>query len=841
LRAALDDFQADISAEDRVQLQALAEKPDVDACITWTASLDRMDRNRRGASIATRLYSFLQSVQQFSTMVDTYISSDPTLAALVWGSVKLAIYCRVVMNFTSYFDEMSIAFKDFHRWSPRLADYQLLFPASSRLQIAVCEYYASIISTCKQLVRIARRSLGQQQLTTVMFTSFHTENKSLLSGMQTHVREVNYEITLATSQADAEEHKRQASERESAPNHRQSLVPFVANVSREIDNAKSWRGNIGRSQAGKTPPSQERGGASDVIDALSTFDHTSAFKRARRKRYQGTGKWLTETTAFQAYRKSSTHAVIWLSGKSEILLFGSGKTVLSASTIDHLFIHREQDETVLFVLLSHSDSSSLQAETIIRSLIRQNLDAENLAQEFAMDILKAKSSLWDVPDLIGLLQKKSAFCRQTYVVIDALDELDPQERRVLLDALSVLTSGQSRYGGLIKLLVTSRTGTKPDIKRVFPTAVHMSLEAYGAQAELAAYTKAVVEERLQSGDLYVTDTTLVDEIVTALGNGAQGMFLWVSLGIEDICSQASDEEIRIALQNLPKTLAETFSRALLRVVARDKALVCQRAFVWILAAKRPLLLAELREAIPLQLGQQGSSPGKAINAIDRLTSWCENLIEADEETEEFRLIHHTVRTYLLDGSQAATRDSRTSRFHVKIEDLDNMIGNLCVTYLNFNDFKTTVSKTSTMELARLPHPRDLMRAIGNDILPWGGVATRLLNNLVSRHADSDSCDGRRITAAPPTISATFGRADLDSLKSLEASPPLIRYASTFWLEHTYSLRRSKHTYEYWKQMVDGSHALAKTPWTNGEFLTGHEKVLSWAQEHRHWALIRKLL
>jgi hypothetical protein len=91
LRSALRDFQDILSPEQKRDLLAQATVPDAAAVIILTAEIDRENAKRRSRGVATRLFSFLESVQQFSTIVDTFVSSNPSIAALVWGSVKFAI------------------------------------------------------------------------------------------------------------------------------------------------------------------------------------------------------------------------------------------------------------------------------------------------------------------------------------------------------------------------------------------------------------------------------------------------------------------------------------------------------------------------------------------------------------------------------------------------------------------------------------------------------------------------------------------------------------------------------------------------------------------------------
>lgn len=90
LNNAIATFQAILTDDERKSLKKLkAESHDAQSIIMFTASLDRLDPKRRGKSVASRLASFLQTVDQFTLIVDTYIQSNPEITALVWGSVKL--------------------------------------------------------------------------------------------------------------------------------------------------------------------------------------------------------------------------------------------------------------------------------------------------------------------------------------------------------------------------------------------------------------------------------------------------------------------------------------------------------------------------------------------------------------------------------------------------------------------------------------------------------------------------------------------------------------------------------------------------------------------------------
>lgn len=94
LNEAVVDFQGALTEEQRSALRQIKDIPDADAVLVFTAQLDSNQRQRRGRSIGTRLHSVLQSVREFSAVIDTFVSSNPEIAALIWGSVKLTIQVR---------------------------------------------------------------------------------------------------------------------------------------------------------------------------------------------------------------------------------------------------------------------------------------------------------------------------------------------------------------------------------------------------------------------------------------------------------------------------------------------------------------------------------------------------------------------------------------------------------------------------------------------------------------------------------------------------------------------------------------------------------------------------
>lgn len=121
LEQALVVFQANLTDEERTRLQRMkGSSCDADAVLRFTHDLDGVNPARRGKSIATRLYSLIQTAQQFYQVPDTYVSSHPEIAALVWGSVKLTfLVCEASLRACSSLLTSSNC-KRFWQTSPRI-------------------------------------------------------------------------------------------------------------------------------------------------------------------------------------------------------------------------------------------------------------------------------------------------------------------------------------------------------------------------------------------------------------------------------------------------------------------------------------------------------------------------------------------------------------------------------------------------------------------------------------------------------------------------------------------------------------------------------------------------
>ncbi|KAI1076442.1 hypothetical protein F5B20DRAFT_572881 [Whalleya microplaca] len=764
LKRAIEDFQTILSDQEQLKMREINSVPDADTIMVFTAELDFANRSRK-----VRNFCSLISGPRFSGVVDTFVSSHPEIAALVWGSVKLTIL--VLLNYTSYYGAASELFMRLGKLCPVFTEYQILFPTSTRLQQSLSNFYASIVCCCKHIIEVIRRPCTRLLVPRhgqfwALLKSFEQEFSDDTDNIRQCSADVQREIYLAKAQADKQDQALQALERARAATDRKTMTKILSRHDDKLSKSHEWNIQLEKRKTRK----RKR----QLLDKLSTYDYTRSLKQSQRKRYGDTASWLCQTPAFRRWVDGSSFPLLWCSGK-----IGSGKTIATGSVVDDVLRKAGSSYLVSFFFIQPDEQVSLYTETILRSILRQRVpqDPDALSDE-EENRLQTLNDFNELDKIVEYIRDSTPVTKTSYIIIDGLDESDKPERDKLLKALLSLIAAPTMN---MKIFLAGRDGLSGDIQKTFFSMEHISMDSADARNDIATYVNGVIQEKLESEALQVGDPSLVEEIINALIQRADGMFLWVFFQVQEICSQHCDEDIRTTIANLPQDLTETFCRAL-----------PQKVFPWIAASKRPLSLDELREAIAVEIGQQYSKPERLYNDMQNINSWCESLVQYDEEQESVRFVHHSIKQFLLEEpTQYDLHD-----FHLKIDDVDHYIGEVCTTYLNFNDFKTTIAQRPVS--VPLPfNPIDIPQAT----LELRPTMTRLL--------------------------------------PLHLGHPFLKYATTHWIYHTANFQDGEsETWNLWKYMVIHGHDLAIRPWKQESFDVNKPAILKWAHHARHYALMQ---
>ncbi|KAF2800530.1 hypothetical protein K505DRAFT_292564 [Melanomma pulvis-pyrius CBS 109.77] len=458
-----------------------------------------------------------------------------------------------------------------------------------------------------------------------------------------------------------------------------------------------------------------------VLDFCSTYDHEIAWKQIRKA---GNTSFHTKQAEYLEWRDGSHPCTLLYTGK-----LGSGKSVLLANIVDDLSLSTEKERPlVAYLFCRHDVPESLQARTIIGSLARQ------LLRTVADLGVPAKScenthTTGDIEKVLEMLFQGFSSNTKAYFVIDGLDECDDEEKETLVQALRKI---QER----LKVLVFNN----PDIE---------------------AFIEADLERCLRQERLIIGDPALILDIQDALSDGSQGMFLWVTLQIQSLCSMKTDHAIREALADLPKDLSETFARILQKSGGSDPALQA-RTLQLVLAAYRPLTTDELREALSVTPGDATWDSSKILNNVYSALACCGCLIAVDEEELTVRVIHHSVKQYILKGLDGVKHIS------FSLEEARRTLADTVITYLGYGVFGAELSRVKIHPIMAQSAPSKIIQATVGSSSTTRYLAMKLLRS-------------RRQPAFDMSKAVAEARGSLNSKP--ETTFSFYTYAKTYWQDH----------------------------------------------------------
>lgn len=160
--------------------------------------------------------------------------------------------------------------------------------------------------------------------------------------------------------------------------------------------------------------------------------------------------------------------------------------------------------------------------------------------------------------------------------------------------------------------------------------------------------------------------------------------------------------------------------------------------------------------------------------------------------------HQTIHKFIIEGPTGPQFGS----FCFNLPDADHYAGEICVTYLNFNDFKVT--------LARRPQPMQEVDPIARARLALSHQL-KVLSTILAFGFSPRRHKGKSEVDVVGTLSS-YERGDREGTGRLEQGHPFLKYASTHWISHTSRFRKVSTTWDLWHRMITCGHDLAKRPW-----------------------------
>ncbi|KAJ7484361.1 ankyrin repeat-containing domain protein, partial [Mycena latifolia] len=391
--------------------------------------------------------------------------------------------------------------------------------------------------------------------------------------------------------------------------------------------------------------------------------HFDVFRTLQR----GTGQWLLDDPAFQAWINGSREA-LWLVG-----IPGAGKTVLASLVIEHLRTTQREWPTVhsigvAWVYYNYKEASTQTPDAVLLSIARQLAGSStDIYTEFKSAYKRDPYNRPFPEQLVssGLLMRGF---KKVFFVIDALDECAPENRDAFLKMMGSLQASGAN------ILITSRDHVSDYVTSGVVAIRRIDIKN---TEDIASYIQTCLEKQTHLTAIVRSKPGLSQKIVTAIVKSSEGMFLLATLQIQSLRKCTTVGSLGDALNVLPTTIAGIYDAAMHRIESDDRSEDALRVLSYLVHARRPLKLEELQHFLTVQPGHMRLDDIEDyIMHRDTLISLCTGLVVVEDKTNIIRLVHYTAQEYF---------DKRWEVFPQGDEEM----GRKCLTYLSFEDWKPT--------------------------------------------------------------------------------------------------------------------------------------------------------
>ena len=369
-------------------------------------------------------------------------------------------------------------------------------------------------------------------------------------------------------------------------------------------------------------------------------EQESLFERRAEAREAATCDWILTHPKLRSWLDPDhSRPVLWLKGKP-----GSGKTTLTTFITVHAEI---PPESLMLYCLCTRTMVEAQVDPCLfalRVMVTQILRRRPLLVPFVYEYVR-NVELPSIRTIPNLLRSLLLCLPSSYIIVDGLDECDPEQQKHMLaklDILLLLRKDEIPTRPEVKILICSReTKATPARLKNEPT-ISLTKEDEHVSRDIRTYTRNNIQVLYDRFEASIVDK-LADDIV----NKANGMFLWVQLVLSVLCEQLSLRDLQTTVKELPASLTGVYIAIMRRLEEatddRDRRRV-RSIFNWLSFSRRPLKVWELCDTLvfdePGQHLDQNTVLGKDVINI------CKPLIE-EHADGAVAFVHFSAKEFLL--------------------------------------------------------------------------------------------------------------------------------------------------------------------------------------------------
>jgi ankyrin repeat protein/archaellum biogenesis ATPase FlaH len=396
-------------------------------------------------------------------------------------------------------------------------------------------------------------------------------------------------------------------------------LALAGDVGLEVDRIQDAVGDVKVSLEDMKAAEEKR----KIIDWIAGPDPAVLYNSAKAKRQPGTCEWLLKSEDFQNWFCKGGQ-LMWLHG-----LPGAGKTFLSSATIEHLLEQPLSTEyTIVYYYFDFRDTIRQTCSGLLRSLAHQICSQAKSTPELLLKLHEeCRGSTPSNEQLLEALQGLLQLAFRTFVIIDALDECPGSEDGERGDVLDVLKQLKTLEAHNLSIFVASRP--EADIKEKMKDICDFDTDIQSASVDedIRQYVRSCLSNK--SDKLNRWPQNIKDEIEEKLMQKAGGMFRWAACQLGELRKCLKPARVRAELDNLPKTLDETYARILANVPDMYHAEL-RTALIFLTFSTRPMTVQEVAEATAINIQEHSFSTEDRFGHPYDLLEVCSSLVSLSE-------------------------------------------------------------------------------------------------------------------------------------------------------------------------------------------------------------------
>lgn len=581
-------------------------------------------------------------IDMFKQIGDTVVQYDPGHTALPWAGVRFIL--QIAVGDIVKFDFVVEGAESIARMIARYAIFEDIYlrrtsKASKELEVALVRLYSTILTYQSKAKSYFEQSSPRRILRSAFVTK--VEFESLARKMD--LEQSNVDRFAAIVDSENQNHINDSLKALSIGQHQEQAG--LLELLRTIDGPVLRMSD----QLNDVEDHLDKHKRYEILRWVSAQPYMEHHEQVSKNALPGTGKWLLEDPTYADWLKASTSSLLWLHGK-----VGAGKSTLVSIVIEDAKRRFEagQSPPPVYFYCSRNAAEPERSDpaAILSSIVRQLSCAEPglpllppVVQKYEKKGQGFNSWGLQIEESCELITQLIEHYPMTTIVIDALDECDPEKRDMLLDAIENLLQNSSL--GLMKVFLSSRDDQDLVCTlRVYP---NLDLTSRRNSADIEAFVREETDRLVRKRRLLRNSKAkeeLKDLIIVEVSRSADGMFRWASLQLELLCTMKLDQDVRARLGRLPPKLEqlyqEIYEENLLKYPGESGQSAIRNITKWLLCAQRQMKSSEFCTAVAMT-----TVPTEELTK-DHVLDLCHNFVVFDDGLDAFRFAHLSVREFL---------------------------------------------------------------------------------------------------------------------------------------------------------------------------------------------------